>query len=144
MLQTATLVVFAGTFAIAINDFKDLTGGCWKLCSNGDKLGIAKLITGVITFESTSLPPTSAAALELSLRVNHQVETWLKNDLALNSCNRVSSVTLFLSIKNIHCVLQIITLAGACRQVNPDSSKYSELWCDVRAVKNSQFLPCTL
>ena len=33
--------------------------------------------SGVTTFESTSLP----AALELSLRVNHQVETWLKNDL---------------------------------------------------------------
>ena len=35
----------------------------------------SNVITGVTTFESTSLPPTSAAALELSLRVNHQVET---------------------------------------------------------------------
>ena len=34
MLQTATLVVFAATFTIAMNDFKDLTGGCRKLCSN--------------------------------------------------------------------------------------------------------------
>ena len=34
MLQTATLVVFVATFAIAMNDFKDLTGGCRKLCSN--------------------------------------------------------------------------------------------------------------
>ena len=34
MLQTATLVVFAATFAIAMNDFKDLTGGCRKLFSN--------------------------------------------------------------------------------------------------------------
>ena len=41
----------------------------------------AKVITGVTTFESTSLLPTSAAALELFLRVNHQVETWLENDL---------------------------------------------------------------
>ena len=35
----------------------------------------------VTTFESTSLPPTSATALELSPRVNHQVDTWLENDL---------------------------------------------------------------
>ena len=42
---------------------------------------ITPVITGVTTFESTSLPPTSAAALELSLRVNHQFETWLENDL---------------------------------------------------------------
>ena len=43
----------------------------------------SKVITGVNTFESISLPTTSAAALELSLRVqvNHQVETWLENDL---------------------------------------------------------------
>ena len=41
----------------------------------------AKAITGLTTFENTSLPPTSAAALELSLRANHQVETWLENDL---------------------------------------------------------------
>ena len=34
MPQTATLVVFVATFAIAMNDFKDLTGGCRKLCSN--------------------------------------------------------------------------------------------------------------
>ena len=40
-----------------------------------------KVVTGVTIFESTSLPPTSAAALELSLRVNHQVVPWLKNDL---------------------------------------------------------------
>ena len=38
----------------------------------------AKFITGDTTFESTSLPPISAAAVKLSLRVNHQVETWLK------------------------------------------------------------------
>ena len=41
----------------------------------------AMVITGVTTFESTSLPPTSVAALEIYLGVNHQVETWLKNDL---------------------------------------------------------------
>ena len=41
----------------------------------------AKVITGVTTFERTSLPPSSASTLELSLRVNHQVETWLENDL---------------------------------------------------------------
>ena len=36
MLQRATfaLVVFAATFAISMNDIKDLTGGCRKLCSN--------------------------------------------------------------------------------------------------------------
>ena len=33
----------------------------------------AKVITGVTAFKCTSLPPTSAAALEHSLRVNHQV-----------------------------------------------------------------------
>ena len=48
--------------------------------------------------------------------------------LSLNSRNRASSVTLFLSLKIFITVLQIITSAsaGACRQVNPDSSKYSE------------------
>ena len=40
MLQTATLVVFAATFAIAIYDCKDLTGGCRKLCSNWNILSI--------------------------------------------------------------------------------------------------------
>ena len=34
MIQTTTLVVFAATFAIAINNFKDLTGACRELCSN--------------------------------------------------------------------------------------------------------------
>ena len=48
--------------------------------------------------------------------------------LELNSRNRASSVTLFLTLKIFIAVLQIITSAsaGACRQVNPDSSKYSE------------------
>ena len=48
--------------------------------------------------------------------------------LELNSRNRASSVTLFLSLKIFIAVLQIITSAsaGACRHVNPDSSKYSE------------------
>ena len=41
----------------------------------------AKVITGVTNFKRTLLPPTSAAASELSLRVNHQVEMWLENDL---------------------------------------------------------------
>ena len=34
MLQTTALVVFAATFALAMNDFKDLTGGFRELCSN--------------------------------------------------------------------------------------------------------------
>ena len=35
MLQTATLVVFAATFPIAMNYFKDLTGGCRKIIGTG-------------------------------------------------------------------------------------------------------------
>ena len=64
--------------------------------------------------------------------------------LTLNSRNRASSVTLFLSLKIFIAVLQIITSAsaGACRQVNLDSPKYPELEknCDfftVSAVENS-------
>ena len=35
MLQTATLVVFAATFAIAMNDFKDLTGAAGSCVVTG-------------------------------------------------------------------------------------------------------------
>ena len=33
MLETVTLVMFEATFAIAMNDFKNITDGCRKLCN---------------------------------------------------------------------------------------------------------------
>ena len=41
----------------------------------------SKVIKGCAAIESTSLPPTSAAALQHSLRVYHQIQTWLEKDL---------------------------------------------------------------
>ena len=41
----------------------------------------AKVIKGCAAIDSTSLPPTSAAAYEHSLRVYHQVQAWLVQDL---------------------------------------------------------------
>ena len=41
----------------------------------------AKVIKGCAAIDSTSLPPTSAAAYEHSLRVHHQVQAWLEQDL---------------------------------------------------------------
>ena len=45
------------------------------------RLFIAKVIKGCAAIDSTSLPPTSAAAYEHSLRVYHQVQAWLEQDL---------------------------------------------------------------
>ena len=41
----------------------------------------AKVIKGCAAIDSTSLPPTSVAAYEDSLRVYHQVQAWLEQDL---------------------------------------------------------------
>ena len=41
----------------------------------------AKVIKGCAAIDSTSLPPTSAAAYEHSLKVYHQVQAWLEQDL---------------------------------------------------------------
>ena len=38
-------------------------------------------IKGCAAIKSTTLPPTSAAALQHSLRVYHQIQTWLEKDL---------------------------------------------------------------
>ena len=41
----------------------------------------AKFIKGFAAIDSTSLPPTSAAAYEHSLRVYYKVQAWLEQDL---------------------------------------------------------------
>ena len=112
MLQTATLVVFAATFSIAINYFKDLTGGrgCRKLCSNCNILSFDEFLSQIGRLQVIFEPRFNLMAIRESSKAAAEVggsDVLLKvvtpvMSLALNSCNRASSVTLFVSIKNIH------------------------------------------
>ena len=56
--QTATFVVFAATFAIAMNDFKDLTWAAGRECSNCNILSFYEFSSQIgrlqVTFRESS------------------------------------------------------------------------------------------
>ena len=126
MLQTDTLVVFAATFAIAGSCV--VTGTYRPLTRFHPKSVGCRSFSSHVSTWWFALRESSEAAAEVG---GSDVFSKVVNPvmaLALNSCNRASSGTLFLSLKIFIAVLQIITYAsaGACRQINPDSPKYSE------------------
>ena len=57
MLQTTTLVVFTTTFAVlAMNDFKDILGGCRELCINWNILSFDEFHSQIGRWQVISKP----------------------------------------------------------------------------------------